>query len=116
RRCAHDLHQAVQAHEAAAGRQSNLSGSTGGDVVAGGIARDVEPRDYAEVAAVRVDQADRHVVVVVHAVVVKARDLIVAAHHQSERGRDLLGIDTKVSGPRAIDHDAKLGLVKLQCG
>ena len=111
---AHNLHEVVEAHEAAARRQPHLGGRAGGGVGRQGVARHVEARDHRQVVAVGVEQPHRHVVVIVDVVVVEARDLIITAHHQAQRRRDLLGVHAQVGGARAVDDDTQLRLVELQ--
>ena len=57
-----------------------------------------------------------HVVVLVHRSVAEARDLLVAADHEAQRLRDVLGVDAQVGGALAVDLDAQLRLVELERG
>ncbi len=80
------------------------------------LARHVEARDRPRVAAVALREPELHVVVVVHGRVPEARHLLVAAHHQAQGLRDLLGVHPQVGGARAVDLDAQLRLVELEGG
>ncbi len=74
----------------------------------------VEGQTIFGVVAVALLQPHLHVVILVHLLVVEARDAFVPADHDPERRGDVGRIDAEVGGARAVDVDAQFGLVDLQ--
>ena len=91
-----DRHQIVEAHQTAARRGH------------------VETRDGRRIAAIAIAQAQLDVVVFIHRRVAEARDLVVAANHQTQGIRNVGRVDAEISGARAINVDAQLRLVQFQ--
>src|SRR6185295_1591231 len=98
-----DSHQVVQPHQAAGPGLTALT-------------RDEESRDRAEITPVLLAEPELHEIVLVDAGVAEARHLRVAAHHEAQGGRDLLGIDPKISRSLTVDADAELRPVEPQRG
>src|SRR5262249_13361762 len=73
-----------------------------------------QPRDGFGVVAVALLQAHLHVVILVHLLVVEARDAFVSADHDPERRGYVGRIDAEIGGARAVDVDAQFRLIDLQ--